>query len=433
MKVLLLGLGRANLYVARYLLQKGDDIFLYEENMDNLNEESRKLVCNGKIKIYQKMNYDLAVCSPGFPDSKPIIQDLRNRGVEVIDETEFTYNNLENAKIIAVTGTNGKSTTAALINNILSIAGINNFLGGNIAPGKPFSAALFENPYDYYVLEMSSFQLMRIKNFRPSVAVLTNIAFDHLNWHRDLNEYVEAKKRIFLNQTADDYAILNYDDERIREMEKIINARSIFFGIQCYNGAWLNGVLHFQDEEIIADYEIPLLGRHNHFNVLASIAVAKVLKISKEDIKKGIMDFKPLPHRLEEIGIIDGIRYINNSMSTNEASAIASFLAVSGDKVVIIGGREKGDRCENYLNLLIKEAKGIVILGENAKDIARFLQENHYERFTTVEDMNEAVKKAREFARIGDIIMLNPGFASFGNFRDFQERGEAFKDAVLKD
>ncbi len=432
MKVLLLGLGRANLNVARYLIERGYDIYLYEENLNNLSKESKMLIDSGRIKEYEEIHYDVIICSPGFPDSKPILKNLRARGLDIIDETEFTYNNLCDPRVIAVTGTNGKSTTAALISAILNKAGIKNFLGGNIAPGMPFSSALFEKPYDYYIIEMSSFQLMRIKKFRPRVAILTNITVDHLNWHQDLNEYINAKKRIFMNQTGEDFAILNYDDEKIRSMEKEINARSVFFGMRCYNGAWLNGMLHFQDDEIIHTDEIKLFGIHNRMNVLAAIAAARILNISNEDIRTGIKNFKPLPHRLEDLGMINGIRYINNSMSTNEASAIASFQAVSGNKIVIVGGRAKGDRCEDYLKLLVEKAKAVVILGENAKEIAEFFDNRQYKNYVIAKDMDEAIACARKFAREGDIIILNPGFASFGHFRDFQERGEAFKNGVLK-
>ncbi|MEO0124116.1 MAG: UDP-N-acetylmuramoyl-L-alanine--D-glutamate ligase [candidate division WOR-3 bacterium] len=432
MKVLLLGLGRANLNVARFLLERGDEIYIYEENLNGLSGESKMLIDSGGVKEYQDLNYDLVICSPGFPDSKPILQNIRAKGFDIIDETEFTYNNLVNPEVIAVTGTNGKSTTAALISSILSKAGIRNFLGGNIAPGKPFSSALFEKPYDYYIIEMSSFQLMRIKKFRPRIAILTNITVDHLNWHQDLNEYINAKKRIFMNQNKEDFAILNYDDEKVRSIQGEISARTIFFGTKCNNGAWLNGVLHFQNDEIIHTDEITLLGFHNRMNVLAAIAVAKVLNIPNEDIKMGIKNFKSLPHRLEDMGVINGIRYINNSMSTNEASAIASFLAVPGNKIVIVGGRAKGDRCENYLKLLADNAKAVVILGENAEDIAEFFDNIQYKNYIIATNMDEAIAGARKFAREGEIIMLNPGFASFGHFRDFQERGEAFKNGVLK-
>ncbi len=432
MKVLLLGLGRANLFVAKYLIKKGFDIYLYEENMMGLTEDAKKMIKMGNIKKFKDIRYELAVCSPGFPESKPIIGHIRKQGIELIDETEFTYRNLKNPQVIAITGTNGKSTTAALISNILTAGKIKNFLGGNIAPGKPFSAALHQKPYPYYVLEMSSFQLMRIRNFHPHISVLTNISVDHLNWHRNLKEYIDAKKKIFMNQTEDDYAVINGDDQNTGLIVPEINARIIYFGKKRYYDAWLDGMLHYQSEKIIAAEKIPLLGMHNQFNTLAAIAVARILNISVRDIKKGIKTIKSLPHRLEQVAVIRGVRYINNSMSTNEASAIASFQAVPGNKIVIIGGREKGDRCQNYLKLLIKKARGIVILGENAEQIAQYLKKYHYNNYTIAQNMEGAIIEARKFARSGDAILLNPGFASFGHFRDFQERGEAFRNGVLK-
>ncbi len=432
MKILLLGLGRANLCVAKYLLEKGDDVYLYEENMVTLNEEATQLVKSGELREFKDISYDLIVSSPGFSEAKPIVKHFRARGIEIIDETEFTFQRLNNPNIIAVTGTNGKSTTVALISEILTASGIKNFLGGNIAPGQPFSASLFQEPYPYYVLEMSSFQLARVKRFHPHIAILTNIAIDHLNWHRDLKDYVNAKKRIFMNQTHQDFAVLNYEDEIARTLSSTLNAKVILFGKDCHSGAWLNGMLHFQEEKIIAVNEIPLPGIHNQLNVLAAIATAKILNVVNQHIVNGIKTFKSLPHRLEDVAVIGGIRYINNSMSTNEASAIASFQSIAGNKIVIIGGREKGDRCKNYLDLLVDEAKGIVILGENADYIANILKSKHYENYAIAQDMNEAVTKAKEFAQKGDIIMLNPGFASFGNFRDFQERGEAFKNAITE-
>ncbi len=431
MKVLLLGIGRANISVARYLIKRGDSVYLYDEHKEALSDEAKTLMAKGDIHDYKDMHYDLVVSSPGFSETNPIIQHLRGQGMDVIDETEFTYQVLNNPKVIAVTGTNGKSTTVGLISAILTASGIKNFMGGNIAPGQPFSATLFQERYAYYVLEMSSFQLVRIRKFRPFIAVLTNITVDHLNWHRNFNDYINAKSQIFRNQIAEDFAVLNQDDENTQKILDLVHARIIFFGINSHQGAWLNGMLNFQEERIMTVGELPLAGAHNQLNALAAIAVAKVLNISNHCIREGLKNFKSLPHRLEEVAVIDGIRYINNSMSTNEASAIASFRAISGNKIVIIGGREKGDHCEKYLALLVKEAKGIVILGENAESIARVLENWHYQNYEIAQDMHDAVIRARKFAEKGDIIMLNPGFASFGHFRDFQERGEAFKNAII--
>lgn len=434
MKVLLLGLGRANLKVAEYLVNQKEEVYLYEENRELLSPKAQEIIKSGKIKDFIDITYDLAVASPGFPPNKWIIERLKIENVPVIDEIEWTFQNLNlpKEKIIAITGTNGKSTTAALVGNILNTAGLKYFLGGNIAPGRPFSHALFEERKEYYVLEVSSFQLTRIVNFCPHIAVLTNISRDHLNWHNDLSEYINAKKKIFMNQSSVDYGVLNIADSFTAEIRKDIPSRVIYFGPNARDGSWLNDSFHFQKEMVLKKEGLQLIGKHNESNIMAAICVAKILGIDNRSIEKGINSFRGLPHRLEEVGKKNGILYINNSMCTNEASAIASFNAVKGNKIVILGGKKKGDEGKDYLNLLLDEAKACVLLGENAPEIARYFDERNYNRYRIARDMPEAVSLAREFAQPGDVILLNPGFASFGLFRDFQERGEAFKDAVQR-
>jgi len=430
MKVLLLGLGRANVAVAEYLTARGDDVRLYEDNPERLSERAREMIRKGQVHEFEDTVYDLVVTSPGFPVDKPVVHRLADDGIPILDEIEFTFRELQEPPVIAVTGTNGKSTTAAMISTILKAAGCNTFLGGNIAPGQPFSTALMHAPYDYYVLEVSSFQLMRIKTFHPRIAVLTNIAVDHLNWHKDLDEYRQAKARIFMNQGVDDYAVLNGEDAGVRALADITRSRVVFFGQEEKNGAWVNGSFNYKDERIVQLEKSRLAGRHNMMNVLAAIAVAKILNIDNSLVAKGIGAFSPLPHRLENVGTFRGIRYINNSMCTNEKAAIASLEAVAGDTIVIAGGRIKGDAGDGYLDLLTRHAKACVILGANADYIADFFTKKGYTAFAIAKNMDDAVRKAREFARAGDTILLNPGYASFDYFTDFLERGEAFKHAA---
>lgn len=431
-KILLLGLGRANLAVAEFLVNQGCELSLYEEHIDMISDTARELIRKGNIKNYRRNNYDLAVTSPGFPEQNEVIKMLRTKGIPIIDEIEFTFQQLSNPKIIAVTGTNGKSTTASMISNILSSANIRNFLGGNISPGRPFSKALFTEPYDYYILEISSFQLMRIEKFHPYIAVLMNISRDHLNWHRDFEEYRTAKMRIFLNQGKSDYAVLNEDDNNIKRALDDIKSQIVFFGSNARTGAWFNGMFAYAQEKLFSVEKFRLEGEHNKMNALASIVVAKLLSIDNSKIEKGLITFKPLPHRLEDIGTIQGVRYVNNSMCTNEIAAIASFKAVMGPKIVILGGKHKGDKAENYLSILVEQAKACVILGDNAAYIADFFKTNGLAAFRIASSMNDALIKAKQFAAPGDIILLNPGFASFDYFANFADRGEAFKDAVQK-
>lgn len=433
MKVLLLGLGRANLGVAEYLVNKCEDVFVYDENMSSLAAQAQKMIADGRVKKYCAQDYDLAITSPGFRPGKAIFTMLSNQGTPVIDEIEYVYTQLHDPRIIAVTGTNGKSTTAALISSVMNAAGISHFLGGNLAPGKPFSRALVQDAYDYYVLEVSSFQLMRIDKFHACIAVLTNIGVDHLNWHRDFAEYRNAKLRIFANQDRSDFAVLNFDDEWIRKLADTMEARAVFFGHQNAEGVSLNGQFRYDGVALFKNAGLPLPGAHNLMNMAAAIAVAKILQIDNADIERGIKEFKSLPHRMEDLGVHNGIRYINNSMCTNATAAIASFLATKGPRIVIFGGRHKGDEGQDYLDVLVESAKACVILGENANFIADYLTEQGYSPFAIAENMKEAVARARAFASPGDTIILNPGFSSFDYFGDFEERGEAFKDATRQD
>jgi UDP-N-acetylmuramoylalanine--D-glutamate ligase len=432
MNVLLLGLGRANIAVARYLVQRNHSVFLYEDNIETLSEAARELIESGEVKMYRDDIYDLVVSSPGFPPNKDIIEKLKSKDISVIDEVEFTYTQLKNPRIIAVTGTNGKSTTVSLISHILNTAHIDNFLGGNIAPGTPFSQVLFMKKFQYYVLEISSFQLMRIERFRPMISVITNITTDHLNWHKDIDEYKTAKSRILLNQDENDFAILNSDDTLVRSFAERSRAKIIFFGTAVEHGVRLNGNFYFEGEKLFSARGVPLAGRHNLMNIAAAIAVVKVLNIPNEIVDEGIRSFKSLPHRLEDMGIIGGVRYINNSMCTNESAAIASFIALDGAKIVIVGGKHKGDTGHRYLSLLAQEAKACVILGDNAQYIAQYFRSKNFHKFSIAENMNDAIKKARMFANPDDIILLNPGFASFDYYRNFEERGEAFRNAAYK-
>jgi UDP-N-acetylmuramoylalanine--D-glutamate ligase len=433
MKMLLLGLGRANLPVARYLVEKGEEVFVYDENMQNLGEEAQRMMRKGELKEYAEGEYHMIITSPGFPPDRPVCRVLKEKGMAIIDEIDFVYRQLNDPKIIAVTGTNGKSTTAALISNILSVAGISNFLGGNIAPGKPFSEALFQDEYEYYVLEVSSFQLLRIERFRPHISILTNLSIDHLNWHRDVDEYKNAKLRIFANQRSDDFAVLNYDDEWVRGVANGLRPRVLFFGYGTKNGVSINGKFHYDRVDLFGNEGLPLAGKHNMMNIAAAIAVAKILGIDDQAIEQGVRTFKNLPHRLEELPTVKGIRYINNSMCTNATAAIESFMAIEGNRVVILGGKHKGDEGQAYFDILIAGAKACVILGENAPFISEYFKQRDFDRFTVAHDMPDAVSKARAFSEPGDIIILNPGFASFDYFGNFEERGEAFRHAAQQD
>lgn len=436
-KVLILGLGRATKNVVKFILEKekGVELYAYEEKADaDIDQEIRSLMQRNLIRKVTNMDrFDKVITSPGISEETAIVKDIRRMGLSIIDELEFTYQYIRE-DIIGVTGTNGKSTTTALIGHILKTAGKSCFIGGNLAPGQPFSTALSQPRFEYYCLEVSTFQLERIEEFLPMIGVLLNISADHLDRHRTIDEYARLKFKLFMNQGQDQFAVLNHDDERIRQGAAELRSQAIFFSSQktidgiCYRG----GVIYAFGEPVISDQEIRLPGLHNIENIMAATAVAKILKFSNEVIRKAVTSFNGLPHRLEFVRKVRGVSFVNNSMCTNPAAAIASLRAVSGEIIVILGGKEKGLNSTEYLDLVIKKARGSVLIGENKGHIADYFESKGYKAYAVASDMDEAVKDALQLARPGDTVILNPGFASFGDFKDFEERGEVYKDAVRK-
>ncbi len=434
-KILILGLGRATKNIVKFLLDKEIDLYAYEEKPPAMvDPEIRGLLLDKKIKPLAKINnLDLVITSPGFSEDKEIVRNIRKKKIPIIDEIEFTYRSI-NDKIIAVTGTNGKSTTTALIAHILNAAGEKCFLGGNLAPGKPFSCALLEPKYKYYVLEISSFQLERIDRFTPWIAVLTNITADHLDRHKTIDEYIDLKFRIFKNQQESNFAVLNYDDLITRSRSDAIRAQKVYFSKEdIVDGIYYqDGKIYNRGNFMIDVQDLPLPGMHNVENVMAATSVAHIIGIDDRSIVPALMTFTGLPHRLEIVAKINNITFINNSMCTNPTAAVASFKAVKGEKVVILGGYEKNLESKSYLDLVIAQASGVVIIGANKEDLADYFKKHGFKDYTVVNDMYEAVTRALQIVPPGGTVLLNPGFASFGDFKDFEERGEVFKDAVRK-
>ncbi len=433
--MLILGLGRATKNLVKYLLGKEVEIYAYEEKtIEAIDPEIGELIKKNRIKPLTDLEeFDQVITSPGISEEKEIIKKIRQKGLPMIDEIEFTYRYISK-NIIAVTGTNGKSTTTALIAHILNTAGKHCFLGGNLAPGKPFSAALLEPSYQYYALEVSTFQLERIETFRPWIAVLTNITADHLNRHKTIEEYTRLKFRIFENQQTDDFAVLNYDDERIRQKLEGIKSKVFFFSSsQPIDGTYYqDGKIISQGSSILTEHEIRLPGLHNIENIMAAISVVKILGLDAKTIRQTVASFTGLPHRLEFVEKINGVVYINNSMCTNPTAAIAALNAISGEKIVILGGQEKDLSSTEYLDSVIKKARVSIIIGENQERLAAYFKSKGYSSYIVAKDIFQAVAQAKKIAQPGETVVLNPGFASFGDFRDFEERGETFKDAVRK-
>ncbi len=438
---LILGLGRAGMTLANSLLRAGIKVYGYDDSAEMLNSNKvKRLSALGLevVKDFCGLVEPVVVASPGFAATHQAVRYWTEKGVPVYDELDFVSQFVPGV-IIAVTGTNGKSTTVALIGKILKNAGYNVFVGGNLAPGRPFSTSLLLPPRDFYVAEVSSFQLARAKFLKPRVAVLLNITDDHLDRHSSFDNYAATKARIFSRQGAEDYAVVNYDDPVVRKLVPAINSQVLFFSLtQRQDGYYKQGWFYFQGQRVAGVRSVVAVGSR-FFNLrrlpiienaLAAICVAKIFGVPNRSVEKGLRGFKPLAHRLEFVRKFKGVYYINNSMCTNPMAGIRSLQAFRRKVILITGGKNKDLPIDDYIQAIVRRAKLVILLGETTELMAKKLGEKRFARFQIVATMAEAVKTAVRHAQPRDVVILSPGFASFDMFQDFQERGRVFKNAV---
>ncbi len=433
-KVLVIGLGRAGTAVAGYLLRSGARVRGYDDDPAARAAGAVAGLRRAGMTLARKPDSgtaDWVIVSPGVRDSHPLVRRLRRRGMPIVDELDFA-SQLVDAPVVAVTGTNGKSTTVALVGEMLRAAGRRVFVGGNLAPGRPLSDALGRRRWDCCVVEVSSFQLERARWFAPHVALVLNLTPDHMDRHRTMGAYAESKFRILDRQSAGDYAVLNRDDPIVmRALDRGAARRRFFSTRRRVDGAWLRGGRVRYGEESVARAEaVRLPGRHNLANVLAATCAARVLGVGRAAIRKALREFAGLPHRLELVGHRRGVAYVNNSMCTNPRAGVASLRAFRRKVVLIAGGREKGLPAAEYVAEMARRARRVLLIGENGPRLGRMLARLGYRRFEVCGGLATAVAAAREAARPGDTVLFSPGFASFDQFRDFQHRGAAFRREV---
>jgi UDP-N-acetylmuramoylalanine--D-glutamate ligase len=353
--------------------------------------------------------------------------------VPMVDELDLAARYLP-GQLVAVTGTNGKSTTTALIALMLKAAGKRVFCGGNLAPGLPLSAALSRPRQDFYVVEASSFQLERARWLKPRVAVVLNITPDHLNRHQTLRRYAWCKLRVLRLQDEHDFAVLNRDDRLVRSAPT--RARRCWFSLsERVDGAWLEeNSLWFLGRRVMPASKVRLAGRHNVANALAALSAVRLLGLGNRAVVRTLGTFAGLPHRLEHVRSLAGVDYVNNSMCTNPAAGVHSLVAAGdgrrGGVVLIAGGKGKGLRISEYARAIVRHARWTVLIGDTRWQLARELAARRYERFELASDLGQAVRQARQRAVKGDVVLLSPGFASFDQFADFAARGAAFRHAV---
>ena len=442
-KILIVGAKKSGVYAALLAKEKGFEPFVTESSeRSNFNEFIKILEKNG---IPYEMNghtfgmvkeFDLAVLSPGVPLDSEIVNELKKSNVSFIGEMEFAYQNAPNTGVVAITGTNGKSTTTALTGNIFRFSSFNTVTGGNL--GTPYSELLINNPFpDIAVLETSCFQLETIKNFHPKVAVFLNFTEDHLNRYKTMDEYLFYKKRIFENQTTKDFAVLNYNVPLLRGLAEKIKSNVYFFSVTdpVEKGVYIReGQIMFRnttnEEVILPVASIKLRGSHNLENVLAAVLASKLMKVPNEVINKGVETFKGLEHRLEEVRRINGVLYVNDSKATTPDSTIKALDAFNEKIVLIAGGSSKNNDFSSMAKILKAKLRKLILMGDTAPDIANSALEQGYSDIVFASDLKDAVLLAKKVARSGDIVLLSPACASFDMFKDFEDRGEQFKEIV---
>ena len=383
------------------------------------------------------LNADVVMKSPGIPDKAPIVQKLLQNGISVISEIEFAIQ-FTDAITVGITGSNGKTTTTLLVHHLLKQGGLNVGLAGNI--GKSFAWQVAENKHDVYVLELSSFQLDGIVNYRPNIAIITNISPDHLDrYNYDYNLYIESKFRITKNQTEADYLIYDNEDEAIQNWLKNnkIKANKIPFSLTTKpekEGAYLeNNTINstINNEQFTMPInEIALEGKHNIKNAMAATAVSQLLNIRKQTIRESMSNFQGVEHRLEKVLKIQGVQYINDSKATNVNSVFYALDSVSAPTVWILGGVDKGNDYDELMPLVREKVKAIICLGVDNVKISNAFN-NVVDIMVETTSMAEAVQIAQRLAEKGDTVLLSPACASFDLFESYEDRGKQFKQAVF--
>ncbi len=383
------------------------------------------------------LDCDLIIKSPGVPHKAPIIQQANDKNIPVISEIEFA-SWFTNGKIIAITGTNGKTTTTSLMYHILKHAGFDVGLGGNI--GNSFARMVAEEPHSYYVLELSSFQLDDLISYKNQIGILLNITPDHLNrYDYKFENYVAAKFHITNMQTSEDYFIFNYDDPNIRTfMEKnkpestllpFSQKEEVFPGAYIKNNELIIGI-NTKNEFTMNMEELSLKGKHNRYNTMASAIAARILEVRKDVTREALRSFQSIDHRLETIAIIRDVQYVNDSKATNVNSVWFALESFNQPIVWIAGGEDKGNDYSEIKALVKERVKALICLGiDNTKLHEEFAAD--VSSITDAGSMQEAIKKAVALAEPGDVVLLSPACASFDLFENYEDRGKQFKQAVL--
>lgn len=444
-KVLVAGTGKSGLAAAKLILNLGGRVVLYDSNQ-NLNQEEirakfkkrdRISVLLGELTPAALVGVDMAVISPGIPLDVPFVRAIDAAKIPIWGEIELAYQSSK-GKLAAITGTNGKTTTTSLVGEILRSHYADVHVVGNI--GNPYTAEALETEADSVtVAEVSSFQLETIMDFHPNVSAITNITPDHLDRHKTMKNYIRAKESITLNQTEEDVVVLNYEDEELRNFgrKESLKPRVVYFSslTELKEGFYLkDGEIRYahdgKTEALLRTEELQLLGRHNYENVMCAMAVCLHMGVPMGEIVEACRRFRAVEHRIEFVRERSGVRYYNDSKGTNPDAAIQALRAMPGPTILIGGGYDKHSEYDAWVKEFTGKVKYLVLIGQTRDKIAACAKKHGFNNIMYAEDMDEAVKVCATYADKGDYVLLSPACASWGMFKDYEERGRVFKDLV---
>ncbi|MCM8786117.1 MAG: UDP-N-acetylmuramoyl-L-alanine--D-glutamate ligase [Candidatus Omnitrophica bacterium] len=443
-KIGIVGLGISGFDTGIFLIENGGEVYISDSNINNdIKEKSIILKEKGaKIEIGKHTpeffkDVEFIVISPGVDERCDFINYLKKRDIPIISEIELAYNFSKSKKIIAITGTNGKTTTTTLVGEVFKKANYPSVVCGNI--GNTFIGEIKNiDEKTWIIIEVSSFQLEKIINFRPYISCLLNIDYDHFDRYSNMEEYIAAKKRIFENQTIDDYSVLNFDDYHTKKIMKEIKSKKTFFSfLKIFKGVYYeNGNIYLRinnkNLKILETKNLEILGKGNIENIMACSLISVICGIDPEIIKIAVENFKGLPHRMEKVAQIDNITFINDSKSTNPLSVKNSILSLTGKNniILILGGKDKGFPYRQLTKYFKNRVKFIILFGQAKERIKKELESSNIP-MEYVENLKEAVMLSKKIGKKGDYVLFSPGCSSFDMFKNYKERGDVFKKEVF--
>lgn len=442
-KLCILGSGESGIGAALLAKQKGYDVFVSDGGKIKPHYKQELLAADIPFEEEQHsidkiLQSSEVVKSPGIGEKAEIVKQIRAANIPIISEIELAYRFKGNSKIVAITGTNGKSTTTSLLYYICEKAGLNCALVGNI--GYSIARQIYLEPKEWYIAEISSFQLDDIVAFKPHIALLLNITEDHLDrYNYEFKNYINAKFKIAANQTKEDYFIYNADDSIISQHPLLltINSNPLLFSMQkeVQQGAFIKGdnmMLRMQEERVnMSIYDFALKGKHNQQNTMAACIAASTIGIRKEQIRESVANYNGLEHRMEPVATIRGVEFINDSKATNINSTWFALESMTKPTILILGGVDKGNDYSVIEDLITSRVKAIVCLGTDNKKIKAAFK-GKVASIVETKSAKACVDACFKLSEKGDVVLLSPACASFDLFADYQDRGKQFKDAVLK-